>query len=465
MTSTYAAIRPLLWLVSLAIFMQMLDATIVNTALPAMARSLGESPLQMQSVVFSYALAVATFIPASGWIADRFGTRRVFLVAIIVFTLGSLACGLAQSLHQLVAARVLQGIGGAMLLPVGRLAVMRSVSREEFLRAMSFIAIPALIGPLIGPTLGGWLVEVASWHWVFLINLPIGVIGYFAALKLMPDHYAATRSRFDLRGYAMLAFGMVVLSLALDGISGLGTPHALVMLMTVAGLAALVGYWLHAANSTAPLFSLSLFRVPSYRIGILGNLFSRIGSGAMPLLIPLLLQVGMGMSPMRAGLMMVPVAAAGMVAKQMAVRLVERFGYRRVLMVNTVLVGLAMASFALMAPDQPLGWRLLQLALFGAVNSLQFTVMNTVTLRDLDREFASPGNSLLSMVMMLAAGFGAAAAGSLLSAFGSHLTDNATAALHATFISVGAITLTSTLIFWQLPDTGPNPRKVEEVAE
>ena len=465
MTSTYAAIRPLLWLVSLAIFMQMLDATIVNTALPAMARSLGESPLQMQSVVFSYALAVATFIPASGWIADRFGTRRVFLVAIIVFTVGSLACGMAQTLHQLVAARVLQGIGGAMLLPVGRLAVMRSVSREEFLRAMSFIAIPALIGPLIGPTLGGWLVEVASWHWVFLINLPIGVIGYIAALKLMPDHYAATRSRFDLRGYAMLAFGMVVLSLALDGISGLGTPHALVMLMTVAGLAALAGYWLHAANSTAPLFSLSLFRVPSYRIGILGNLFSRIGSGAMPLLIPLLLQVGMGMSPMRAGLMMIPVAAAGMVAKQIAVRLVERFGYRRVLMVNTVLVGLAMASFALMTPDQPLGGRLLQLALFGAVNSLQFTVMNTVTLRDLDREFASPGNSLLSMVMMLAAGFGAAAAGSLLNAFGSHLDGNATTALHATFISVGAITLTSTLIFWQLPDTGPNPRTVEEVAE
>ncbi|KAG1247836.1 hypothetical protein G6F68_014037 [Rhizopus microsporus] len=159
-----------------------------------------------------------------------------------------------------------------MLLPVGRLAVMRSVSREDFLRAMSFIAIPALVGPLIGPTLGGWLVEIASWHWVFLINLPIGVIGFIAAMKIMPDHYASHRTRFDLRGYVMLAFAMVVLSLALDGISGLGTPHALVMLMTVAGLAALVGYWLHAANSTAPLFSLALFRVPSYRIGILGNL-------------------------------------------------------------------------------------------------------------------------------------------------------------------------------------------------
>jgi EmrB/QacA subfamily drug resistance transporter len=464
--STYTRQRPLLWLVSLAIFMQMLDSTIVNTALPAMAASLGESPLQMQSVVFSYALAVATFIPASGWIADRYGTRRTFLVAIILFTLGSLACALAQHLHQLVGARVLQGIGGAMLLPVGRLAVMRSVPREDFLRAMSFIAIPALVGPLIGPTLGGWLVEIASWHWVFLINLPIGVIGFIAAKKIMPDHYASHRTRFDLRGYAMLAIAMVVLSLALDGISGLGTPHALVMLMTVAGLAALVGYWLHAANSTAPLFSLALFRVPSYRIGILGNLFSRIGSSAMPMLIPLLLQVGLGLGPMNAGLMMVPVAAAGMVSKKLAVKLVERYGYRRVLMTNTVLVGLAMGSFILMTPGQHLAVRLLQLAFFGAVNSLQFTVMNTVTLRDLDREFASSGNSLLSMVMMLAAGFGAAAAGSLLAAFGNHLDSNsATAALHATFLCVGAITLTSTMIFWQLPDTKPEPRQVEHVAE
>ncbi len=463
----YAAIQPLLWLVSLAIFMQMLDSTIVNTALPAMARSLHESPLQMQSVVFSYALAVAMFIPASGWIADRFGTRRTFLAAIIVFTLGSLLCAAAQQLPQLVAARVVQGIGGAMLLPVGRLAVLRSVSREDFLRAMSFIAIPALIGPLVGPTLGGWLVEIASWHWVFLINLPIGAIGFAAALKVMPDHYGDRRQRFDLAGYLMLAFGMVALSLALDGISELGLRHAFVMLLAIGGLAALIGYWLHAASARAPLFPLDLFKVASYRIGILGNLFARVGSGSMPFLIPLLLQVGLGMTPMNAGLMMVPVALAGMASKRAAVKLVGRFGYRRVLMVNTVLVGLAMASFALIAAGQPLWLRLLQLACFGAVNSLQFTVMNTVTLRDLDRAFASSGNSLLSMVMMLATGFGAAAAGSLLAAFNDHLgaDQGATAALHATFVCVGAITLTSTLIFWQLADTRPHPREVEEVAE
>ena len=466
MTQSARSMAGLPWIAAMAFFMQALDATILNTALPAIAHSLGHSPLAMQSAVISYTLTVAMLIPVSGWLADRFGTRRVFIFAVTLFTLGSLLCALSPTLSVLVASRVLQGIGGAMLLPVGRLAVMRSVPREDFLRAMSFIAIPALVGPLIGPTLGGWLVEIASWHWVFLINLPIGVIGFIAAMKIMPDHYASHRTRFDLRGYIMLAFAMVVLSLALDGISGLGTPHALIMLMTVAGLAALVGYWLHAANSTAPLFSLELFRVPSYRIGILGNLFSRIGSSAMPMLIPLLLQVGLGLGPMHAGLMMVPVAAAGMVSKQLAVKLVERYGYRRVLMINTVLVGFAMASFILMDPGQHLVWRLVQLAFFGAVNSLQFTVMNTVTLRDLDREYASSGNSLLSMVMMLAAGFGAAAAGSLLAAFGTHLDGHgATAALHATFICVGAITLTSTMIFWQLPDTRPEPRQVESVAE
>ncbi len=458
--------KPLLWLVSLAIFMQMLDSTIVNTALPAMARSLGESPLQMQSVVFSYALAVATFIPASGWIADRFGTRRTFIAAIILFTLGSLACALSPTLQWLVAARVLQGIGGAMLLPVGRLAVMRTVPRAQFLSAMSFIAIPALIGPLLGPTLGGWMVEVASWHWIFLINLPIGLIGLVAALRIMPDHYGQRKHRFDLAGYLMLAFGMVALSLALDGVSGLGSAHALVLLLAVIGIAALAGYWLHAANSREPLFALTLFHVTSFRIGILGNLFSRIGSGAMPLLIPLLLQVGMGMSPMRAGMMMIPVALAGMAAKRAAVSLVTRFGYRRILMINTVCVGLAMASFALISDHQPLWLQLLQLAIFGAVNSMQFTVMNTVTLRDLDMDQASSGNSLLSMVMMLATGFGAATAGSLLATFGTHLAGHgATAALHATFLCVGAITLSSTLVFWQLPENRPHPKAVEEVAE
>jgi len=443
--------RVLLWLIALGVFMQMLDSTIVNTALPAMAASLGESPLRMQSVVIAYALTMAMLIPASGWLADRFGTRRVYLAAVVLFTLGSLLCASAHTLAQLAAARVVQGLGGAMLLPVGRLAVLRSVARKDFLAAMSFVTIPGLIGPLIGPTLGGWLAQAISWHWIFLINLPVGLVAAIGALRYMPDARAAV-GRFDLGGYAMLAFSMVAISLSLEGMTAGGARAGMVVLL-VAGLASFVAYWLHATRSTHPLFPLALFGVHSYRVGVLGNLFSRLGSGSMPFLVPLLLQVGLGYSPTRAGLMMVPTALAGMAAKRAIVPIVQRFGYRRVLLVNTLLVGAMMASFGLSAPEQPEWSRLLQLAAFGLVNSLQFTAMNTVTLRDLEGELASGGNSLLSMVMMLSMSLGVALASGLLAGFSDVLGGHGEASLpvfRATFVCVGVVTSLSAWIFWQL---------------
>lgn len=448
----------LLWLVAGGVFMQMLDSTIVNTALPVMAQDMGESPLRMQSVVIAYALTMAMLIPASGWLADRFGTRRVFFVAVTLFTLGSLVCGVSQTLGQLTAARVLQGVGGSMLLPVGRLAVLRSCSRGEFLQAMSFVTIPGLIGPLIGPTLGGWLVQTISWHWIFLINLPVGVVAAIATLRVMPDLRRETR-RFDAAGYFMLSFSMVALSLSLDGRAGLGMQHAVILVLAVFGLASLVAYWLHAARTERPLFPLALFGVQTFRVGLLGNLFSRIGSGSMPFLIPLLLQVSLGYAPMEAGMMMIPVAIAGMTAKRFVVPLVGRFGYRRVLIGNTLLVGLAMASFALTSHGQPAWLRVVQLACFGFVNSLQFTAMNTVTLRDLEGELASSGNSLLSMIMTLSMSLGVAMAGGLLTAFaalsGSEHGAAALPAFHATFLCVGLVTAASAWIFWQLDVRDP----------
>jgi EmrB/QacA subfamily drug resistance transporter len=446
--------RALLWLVALGVFMQMLDSTIVNTALPAMAESLGESPLRMQSVVISYALTMATLIPASGWLADRFGTRRIYIVAIALFTLGSLLCAGSRTLGELVASRVVQGLGGAMLLPVGRLAVMRSVPRREFLAAMSFVTIPGMIGPLIGPTLGGWLVQAISWHWIFLINLPVGLIAVGAALAFMPDSRRPI-GRFDLAGYALLAFSMIAISLSLDGLSELGLRHATVAVLFVFGMAAFVTYWLHATRVDAPLFPLALFSIHSYRVGILGNLFSRIGSGSMPFLIPLLLQVSLGFTPIEAGMAMIPVALAGMASKRAVVPIVLRFGYRRVLLVNTILVGLAMASFALIGAQQPAWLRIIQLAAFGLVNSLQFTAMNTVTLRDLEGDLASGGNSLLSMVMMLSMSLGVATASGILGAFAGVFGNSggvaALPAFRATFVGVGLITAASAWIFWQLP--------------
>jgi EmrB/QacA subfamily drug resistance transporter len=445
--------NPLLWLVALGVFMQMLDSTIVNTALPSMAAGLGEHPLRMQSVVIAYALTMAMLIPASGWLADRFGTKRVFLAAITLFTIGSALCAYSHTLAQLVGSRVVQGIGGAMLLPVGRLAVLRSFPRGEFLRAITFVTLPGLIGPLVGPTLGGWLVEIASWHWIFLINIPVGIIAATATLLLMPDAKSEV-SRFDIVGYLLLSFSMVAISLSLDGLSELGLRHAAVLMLMIFGLASFVAYWLHASQVKSPLFSLKLFDVPSYRVGILGNLFSRIGSGSMPFLIPLLFQIALDFTPLESGAMMIPVALAGMASKRLVVPLIRELGYRRVLVGNTILVGLAMASFALISPGEPVWLRIVQLAFFGLVNSLQFTSMNTITLNDLEGPLASGGNSLLSMVMMLSTSLGVASASGLLAAFtglfGGEHGATTLPAFHATFVCVGLITSTSAAIFWQL---------------
>ena len=459
MTSAATAIDParksLLWLVAIGFFMQTLDATIINTALPAMAASLGESPLRMQSVVVAYALTMAMLIPASGWIADRFGTRRVFFSAIVLFVVGSVLCALSVGVGQLVAARVVQGLGGALLLPVGRLTLLRTVPRGEFLQAMSFVAIPGLIGPLLGPTLGGWLVQYASWHWIFLINVPVGLAGCLATLRFMPDLRGAIQRRFAGAGYAMLAFGMVAISLALDGVSGAGLRQVSVLLLLVFGFASVVAYWLHAARRPEPLFSPSLFGVPTLSIGLLGNLFSRLGSSCMPFMVPLLLQVSLGYSPLRAGLMMLPIALAGMAMKRFATPLITRHGYRKVLVANTVLVGLAMGSFGLTGPDQPAALHILQLLAFGAVNSLQFTAMNTITLKDLDGSMASSGNSLLSMVQMLAMSLGVAAASAVLAGyngvFGLETAKQTLDAFQATFATMGLVTIASALIFWHLP--------------
>lgn len=448
----------ILWLAAVGFFMQTLDATIVNTALPSMAASLGESPLHMQSVVIAYALTMAMAIPASGWLADRFGTRLVFTAATLCFVAGSLACALSSNLSALTAARVLQGLGGAMLMPVGRLAVLRSFPGESFLRALSFVAIPGLIGPLVGPTLGGWLVETASWHWIFLINLPIGLLGCVLSLRYMPDGRLDRVPPFDFAGFALLSLGMMTLSLALDGLAGIGLGHGAVLVLLLFGLANLVAYWLRATRHPQPLFSPLLFRINSFGVGLLGNLFARIGSGAMPYLIPLLLQLSMGYSPFYSGMMMLPVAAAAILSKPLVTVIIQHFGYRRVLLGNTFLLGIAMAAFSLLEPGQPIWPHIVLLFFFGAVNSVQFTAMNTVTLKDLETVQASSGNSMLSMVQMLSMSLGVSVGAALLAVFTEHYGLAALdhlAAFHATFLCVGVITIASALIFWQLaPDTG-----------
>jgi DHA2 family multidrug resistance protein-like MFS transporter len=446
--STY---KPLLLLVALGFFMQSLDATIVNTALPAMARSLGESPLHMQAVVVAYVLSVAAVIPASGWLAERFGLRNTFLSAVIIFSVASLGCALSQNLDQLVIARVFQGIGGALLLPVGRLAILKALPRRQLLAAMSFITVPGLAGQLIGPSLGGLLVEFLSWHAIFLINLPIGILGVLMTLKVMPIFQNPAIGKFDSTGYILLIVAMLCLSLSLDGLADKGMAHASMFILLVMGMATVVAYCLHAVKKENALFRASLFHNHTFSIGIFGNLFARLGGGAIPFMLPLLLQLGLGYAPLQAGLMMIPMVLGAMGIKRFISPLIQRFGYRQVLVTNTLLVGLGIASFALIQAGTP-GWvHVVHLFVFGMINSVQFTSMNTLTIKDLDDQHASSGNSLLSMIMMLSMSMGVAISSAILNGFiKAFERQHVLEAFHATFVCIGLITMAAAWIFAQL---------------
>lgn len=453
-------IRWQLWIVAFGFFMQTLDTTIVNTALPSMAASLGENPLRMQSVIVSYVLTVAVMLPASGWLADRVGVKWVFFSAIILFTLGSLMCAQADTLNQLIASRVVQGVGGAMMVPVGRLTVMKIVPREQYMSAMAFVTLPGQIGPLVGPALGGFLVEYASWHWIFLINLPVGVVGAIATLVLMPNYTMRTR-RFDISGFIMLAIGMATLTLALDGHKGLGLPPLAIAGLVLCAILALLGYWWHAQGNSSALFSLRLFKNKSYSLGLMASMSARIGSGMLPFMTPIFLQIGLGFSPFHAGLMMIPMIIGSMGIKRIIVQVVNRFGYRKVLVSATLLLAMVTFSFPVVAL---MGWTLLlPVVLFfqGMLNALRFSTMNTLTLKDLPNRLASSGNSLLSMVMQLSMSLGVSTAGILLGVFAHNQVVTNTPATHSAFLysylCMAIIIALPALIFNRVPpDTETN---------
>lgn len=455
-TTTHQAVQPefrlLVLLVSIGFFMQALDTTIVNTAIPAMAVQLNENPLQMHGVIVAYVLSVAACIPLSGWLADRFGIRNTYLSAMIIFSLASLGCGLSQNLEQLLFFRVIQGVGGALLMPVGRLALLKLIPRSQFLSAMSLMSLAGLVGPLMGPTLGGWLVEVTTWHWIFLINIPMGILGLIMTLKVMPNQKEPTVKSFDLGGFILLIVAMVGLSLGIENIASPQYSRLVSLALLAAGLIAAVGYAYHAHNHQNALFHGRLFRYRIFSIGILGNFFSRLGSNAIPFILPLMLQVAFGFEPFITGLMMIPMVLGSLFSKPIVRPLIQRVGYRRFLLSNTVLVGLCIASFSLMTAATPLWLKILHLFIFGTLNSLQFVGMNTLTLKDLPQQDASSGNSFLSMIMMLSMSIGVALAGTLINVFGQYFsTASISTAFHTTLIALGCINILTAWVFWQIP--------------
>ncbi len=459
-TPTHQALQPefrlLVLLVSIGFFMQGLDTTIINTALPAIAHSLNADPLRMHSVVVAYVLSVAACIPLSGWLADRFGVRNIYFIAIIVFVIGSLGCAVAQDLNSLLVFRVIQGIGGALLLPVGRLAMLKIIPRTQFLAAMSLMSLAGLMGPLIGPTLGGWMVEYLSWQWVFLINLPIGCLGALITFKAMPNVLEPHVASFDYSGFILLVVAMVGLCLGIENFANPQYPLWWSLTLVAVGLLTALLYAYHSHSHSNALFRSKLFKNRIYAIGILGNFFARLGGNSIPFLLPLMLQVAFGFEPFITGLLMIPTVLGSLASKPIIRKIIQRFGYRQVLLVNTLLVGLCIASFALTTADTPIWLRALHFFAFGILNSLQFVSMNTLTLKDLSQQEASSGNSFLSMIMMLSMSIGVALAGTLVNMFSAYFgPEQLTNAFHLALICLGSINMIAAYIFWHIPKNTP----------
>ena len=431
--------------------MESLDTTILNTAVPAISSALHVAPLSMKAVLASYTLSLAVFIPISGWMADRFGTRRVFASAIGLFTLGSLLCGLSTNIHALVACRVLQGCGGAMMVPVGRLTLVRTFGKSELLRAMSFVSIPALVAPMLGPIAGGLIVGYFHWRLIFFVNIPIGLIGLVMVYMHLPDYREERTHPLDLVGLILFGAGVALLSYVLE-IFGEHTLSGREMSGLLGlSLLLLAGYGVHAKHIPYPLLELDLFRIRTFRASVTGGLFTRLGIGGVPFLLPLLYQVGLGFTPIQSGLLIMPQALAAMSMKAFMPRLLAWAGYRGVLISNTVLIGVLLLVFATIGVHTPVWMIVLQAFVYGGFTSLQYTSMNTLVYADISEGQTSNASSIASTMQQMAISFGVAAAG-LTTAFFVPSSAYSNAAemitgIHKALYVLGALTLVSTVVF------------------
>ncbi len=452
------------WVVATALFMEQLDSTIVNTGIPAMAASLHVTPLSLKAVVTSYIISLAVCIPVSGWLADRYGSRRVFMTAITLFTVSSVLCGLAVNANMLIAARVPQGVAAAMMMPVGRVAIIRTFPKAELLRALNFVIIPALIGPLLGPTVGGLIVHWLSWRAIFFVNVPVGLLALALAYRYMPDYRSAAPPPLDVAGLALFGSGAALLSWLLEVFGEHELPGVQAVVLLAVSLALLAAYAWHAAHTPHPLLRLALFRVRTFRVSVLGGFVTRLGIGGLPFLLPLLYQLGLGMPAWQSGLMMMPAAAAAMLMKAVSSVLLRRLGYRRVLIVNTLLIGCTISLYTLVAPGTPVATIVLIGLALGLFNSLQFSSMNSMAYADIDEADSSMASTLASTFQQMSMSFGLAC-GSLITSFYLDKlpqTDGAavTGALHHAFITLAVLTAVSSLSFWGLkPNDGESVSK------
>jgi EmrB/QacA subfamily drug resistance transporter len=395
-------------IIACALFMENLDSTVLATSLPAIAVDLHEDPIALKLALTSYLLSLAVFIPASGWAADRFGARTVFRGAIVVFTLGSVLCGFSSTLPAFVAARVFQGLGGAMMVPVGRLVLLRSVQRHEIVQALAYLTMPALLGPILGPPLGGFITTYFHWRWIFWINVPIGVLGIVLATLFIKDVREERPRPLDVVGFVMTGLGFSGLMFGLTAAGRSFVSPLDDALLIGGGIALLALYVRHAHRTPYPILDLKLLRIPTFGLGLLGGFLFRLGIGALPFLLPLLLQLGFGMTPFQSGCLTFAAAAGAFLMKTTAQPILRRFGFRRVLVFNALISGVFLASYGFFTATTP--WLVMFSLLLGGgfFRSLEFTSINAIAYADIDNEAMSRATSFASVMQQLSLSTGIA---------------------------------------------------------
>ena len=406
-------------IVATAMFMQNLDSTVIATALPTMAKVFGYDPQHMSVALTSYLLSLAVFIPASGWIADRYGARNVFRIAIVVFTLGSVLCGQSDSLAFLVCSRILQGLGGAMMVPVGRLLLLRTAAKTELVAAMAWLTTPALLGPVVGPPLGGFIVTYFNWRWIFNINIPIGVLGFILVTLFIEDVREPPRGKFDARGLLLTGTTLVGLMFGFETLGRHVVPLWATEAMLIVGGTAVLLYVLHARRHPEPVLDFTLLKLPCFGVAFGAMMLFRTGIGAIPFLLPMMLQVGFGKAAVESGLITFASSAGALVMKPVTQRALRLFGFRDTLIWNGLLSGIMLSLCAAFRPTWPAAAIYLILLIGGFMRSLQFTAYNTLAYGDVPRSRMSSATSLYTAGQQLAATIGVSAGAMSLAIAGS----------------------------------------------
>ena len=444
-------------IVATALFMENMDGTVLATSLPAIAHDLQQDPIVLKLALTSYMLTLAVFIPASGWVADKLGARTVFCSAIVIFTLGSILCGASSSLPELIGARVFQGLGGAMMVPVGRLVLLRSTPKSDMVNALAYLTVPALIGPVIGPPLGGFITTYFHWRWIFWINVPIGLIGLALSLRFIENIREQDVGRFDFKGFFLSGAGLLALIFGLTLIgSGLAPPGVIAGLI-VGGFAMLIAYIGHARRDPDAIIDIGLLKMQTFFAGVVGGFLFRLGIGAIPFLLPLLLQIGFGLSPFESGSLTFAAAAGAMAMKFTAARILRRWGFRRVLIFNGLISAAFLASYGLVTAQTPHWLLVVGLLAGGFFRSLEFTALNALIYSDVDQARMSRATSFASVAQQMSGVVGVAVAAASVETirYGFSGGELVASDMTLTFGVVALVTLSSVAIFASLkPNAG-----------